>query len=429
MKNLILTLIITLPLTLWGQGWEQTYGNDISSEIGYDLIISNDGNYLVTGQGSGEYSSVWILKINSTNGDTLWTKKINLSFNHIYGKSIIENNNDIYLIGKNNSLSSSSVLIKTNNNGDILFIEELDFNSNQIISTNDNHLVVVGNKQMEGYTNIKVVKLNYEGGLIWESTISNTTKSLNEGESIIENDNNELIIGGNINSKSHLFKLSEEGDEMSSIQISEFGTLKSINNTLDNGIIISGQSYYSQLNLDYDVMVVKINNNDIVEWENNYSINNVGSDWYGTTESGNSIIQTSQNDYILCGETGLNNQSSDLFISKLSFEGDTIWTRKFGNNFTRNFRGFSIVEDVNDNSFVVTGLNNLSTGGLNFDLYILKVDYHGNITSTFEIPLPNPDRKLEKTINLKGQEVKPQTNTPIIEIFDDGSTQKKIIIE
>ena len=240
MKNLILTLIITLPLTLWGQGWEQTYGNDISSEIGYDLIISNDGNYLVTGQGSGEYSSVWILKINSTNGDMLWTKKINLSFNHIYGKSIIENNNDIYLIGKNNSLSSSSVLIKTNNNGDILFIEELDFNSNQIISTNDNHLVVVGNKQMEGYTNIKVVKLNYEGGLIWESTISNTTKSLNEGESIIENDNNELIIGGNINSKSHLFKLSEEGDEISGIQISEFGTLKSINNTLDNGII-SGQ--------------------------------------------------------------------------------------------------------------------------------------------------------------------------------------------
>ena len=58
--------------------------------------------------------------------------------------------------------------------------------------------------------------------------------------------------------------------------------------------------------------------------------------------------------------------------------------------------GFSIVEDVNDNSFVVTGLNNLSTGGLNFDLYILKVDYHGNTsTSTFEI-LPNPDEETRK---------------------------------
>ena len=36
---------------------------------------------------------------------------------------------------------------------------------------------------------------------------------------------------------------------------------------------------------------------------------------------------------------------------------------------------------------------------------------------------------VKKTINLQGQEIKPQTNTPIIEIFDDGSTQKKIIIE
>ena len=41
-----------------------------------------------------------------------------------------------------------------------------------------------------------------------------------------------------------------------------------------------------------------------------------------------------------------------------------------------------------------------------------------------------PHQKIvKKTINLQGQEIKPQTNTPIIEIFDDGSIQKKIIIE
>ena len=52
---------------------------------------------------------------------------------------------------------------------------------------------------------------------------------------------------------------------------------------------------------------------------------------------------------------------------------------------------------------------------------IIKTDGKGNITSTFEIPLPIPDRKLEKTVNLKGQEIKSQTNTPVIEIFDDGT--------
>ena len=42
MKNLILTLIITLPLTLWGQGWEQTYNNS----IGTSVVECSDGNFL-----------------------------------------------------------------------------------------------------------------------------------------------------------------------------------------------------------------------------------------------------------------------------------------------------------------------------------------------------------------------------------------------
>ena len=64
-----------------------------------------------------------------------------------------------------------------------------------------------------------------------------------------------------------------------------------------------------------------------------------------------------------------------------------------------------------------------------YSTFLVKTNQFGNITSTFEIPLPNPERKLEKTINLKGQEIKSQTNTPVIEIFDDGSVEKKLIIE
>ena len=45
------------------------------------------------------------------------------------------------------------------------------------------------------------------------------------------------------------------------------------------------------------------------------------------------------------------------------------------------------------------------------------------------LSLFNTDRKLEKTINLKGQEINPKTNKPIIEIFDDGSVDKKFIVE
>ena len=50
------------------------------------------------------------------------------------------------------------------------------------------------------------------------------------------------------------------------------------------------------------------------------------------------------------------------------------------------------------------------------------------ITSTFNIT-PSSERKLEKIIDLLGRKIKPQINVPFIEIYDDGSTNKKVIIE
>ena len=54
----------------------------------------------------------------------------------------------------------------------------------------------------------------------------------------------------------------------------------------------------------------------------------------------------------------------------------------------------------------------------------------GNITnlSTFNSPTSS-NRKLEKVVNMLGIETKLQQNIPFIEIYDDGSTEKKLIIE
>jgi hypothetical protein len=59
-------------------------------------------------------------------------------------------------------------------------------------------------------------------------------------------------------------------------------------------------------------------------------------------------------------------------------------------------------------------------------------------TSTLEVTISNKPtniyeynttRKLIKTINLLGQEIKPQKNQSYIEIYDDGTRKRKIIIE
>jgi len=52
-----------------------------------------------------------------------------------------------------------------------------------------------------------------------------------------------------------------------------------------------------------------------------------------------------------------------------------------------------------------------------------------NITSVFDITIPSSKRELIKTVDILGRETKPNKNTPFIEIYDDGSTEKKIVIE
>jgi hypothetical protein len=70
---------------------------------------------------------------------------------------------------------------------------------------------------------------------------------------------------------------------------------------------------------------------------------------------------------------------------------------------------------------------------------VTETDDNGcSTTSTLEVTISNEPtniyeynttRKLIKTINLLGQKIKPQKNQSYIEIFDDGSVEKKIVVE
>ena len=99
------------------------------------------------------------------------------------------------------------------------------------------------------------------------------------------------------------------------------------------------------------------------------------------------------------------------------------WEINIGNNLTEDF-GFSILELNSGYLAIGSSESNTNTKGI-----VSKVDINGNVTSTFNMPIPNPNRKLEKVVDMLGRETKFQTNTPFIEIYDDGTVEKKIITE
>ena len=60
--------------------------------------------------------------------------------------------------------------------------------------------------------------------------------------------------------------------------------------------------------------------------------------------------------------------------------------------------------------------------------FIIKADSQGNTTSTLNF-LKNPNKKLYNTYDFLGKELKPKKNIPFIELFDDGTVEKRITID
>ena len=84
------------------------------------------------------------------------------------------------------------------------------------------------------------------------------------------------------------------------------------------------------------------------------------------------------------------------------------------------------VQQTTDGGYIITGWTESFGNGMQ-DVYLIKTDGSGNITSTFNIPI-SPYRKLQKTVDILGRETK-QTNQPLFYIYDDGTVEKRIVIE
>ena len=423
MKNLILTLIITLPLTLLGQGWEQTYPYfDIYIEDNQSnfVIECSNNDILFTGWNDDYDDKLFIVKSNFL-GDTLWTKTIDIElpseFNpDILSHSVVETS-DGYLFLSNwddDPYDYGVCVIKTSFSGDLQGYNFLDNITEgcHIEKTIDNGFIVSGEYYNNFSSEIVLTKLDEVGNQQWIKFYEEDTDDSNEGVCVQQTFDEGFVI---LTSTKKLIKTNSFGDtlwtkNLSVVNQKEVNSLEYIRQTNDNGYIITGS-------LDNDnITLIKLNQDGTLSWEKEYG---------GVNEDkGNSVIQTNDNGFIICGYTSsYGSGNEDVYIIKTDIQGDSIWSKTFGSS--DEDLGLSI-QETSDYGYLIGGIK---TEWGSRTVYLIKTNSFGNITSTFEIPLPNPDRKLEKTVNLIGQEINPQTGQPIIEIFDDGSVEKKLIIE
>tara|TARA_B100001142_G_scaffold81844_1_gene82840 strand:+ start:370 stop:1683 length:1314 start_codon:yes stop_codon:yes gene_type:complete len=437
MKKLLFIILFTIPFIGFGQGWEKTFGGN-TRDIGKSVQQTTDGGYIILGSKGYPNSDFWLIKTDQ-NGYLQWDQTFGSSSYDDEPYSVKQTNDGGYILtGRTRSFGGGTSdkiwLIKTDGNGvqqwDKLFYGGVGWSwGRDVQQTNDGGYIISGYTGSIGGEDVWLIKTDSQGNTLWDKTYTGENIQ-NHCYSVQQTTDGGYIMIGYTNTsmsgqKVWLIKTDLIGDTLWTNKFDgEFG--RDVEQTTDGGYIIVGtkMSGYCQ-----DLMLIKTNGNGTLLWEKFYNLG-------GGPELGNSVQQTTDGGYIMVGIKGPSCSGDsismgldyDLWLVKTDSQGDTIWTKTYGS--LLNDYGVS-VQQTNDGGYIMTGIkgyvfNSSSPGG---DVWLIKTNSQGGMTWSFNIPTSSSNRKLEKVVDILGRETKPKPNTPFIEIYDDGTVDKKIVIE
>ena len=341
------------------------------------VVATTDGGYAILGftqsmdgditDKQDESFDYWVLKFNAED-ELQWQKTYGGSADE-RGSDIIQTQDGGYaLLGYSNS-----------NNGDVtanaglqdFWLAKLDTNGN------------ISWQKSFGYqgadSGISVIQTNDQGYLI--SGILDVTASGGLGNS--SRSENSLHAGGDY----WVLKLNSSGDiEWSKYFGGNFtDTPQGIIQTEDNGFIVVGGSDSNDTDISsnigsYDFWVVRISATGDLVWEKSFGGDQI--------DEARAIVKSSDGNFIIAGDTRSNNNdisnnngAADLWLIKVSPNGDLIWEKTIGGT---SFDVARAIVTTHDNGFLLAGSSRSSDGDVSEnkgqnDAWVLKVDAIGNL--------------------------------------------------
>ena len=209
----------------------------------------------------------------------------------------------------------------------------------------------------------------------WQKTFGGS--SVDESFSVTETSDGGYALVGYLNSGAlEILKTNSLGDTLWTKEYGPPGYNPGyhIEQTSDGGFIVTG-STLPLFTSESNVYLIKTDSNGDSLWTKQYTFIN------SYRSVGNSVKQTSDGGYIICGEqTDSVSNYEDVILIKTNSFGDAIWTKKIGTMLLRE-SGRS-VEQTTDGGYIISGwiLGTASTFGR--DGYFVKTDNLGNVVWT-----------------------------------------------
>ena len=136
----------------------------------------------------------------------------------------------------------------------------------------------------------------------------------------------------------------------------------SIQQTSDGGYIVLGRTNSFGFAHGPALWILKLSSEGDVEWQKIYGASS-------SDHQAHSIQQTMDGAYIVTGEARSWSAGSDIWVLKLSSEGDVEWQKTYGGN---DSDGASSIQQTMDAGYIVVGNTN-SFGAGSIDFWILKL--------------------------------------------------------
>ena len=464
MKKLLL-ILLCLPMIGFGQDcptWTKTYNLNFETETVSTSKQTSDGGFVIVGHvdaGSFTASECRLIKTDMY-GNKIWDQ--------VYNTSVIDGSQGVdvqqtidggyIIVGSGRAFNPPAgqpvddlLLIKTNATGNIVWIKTYpnlaDFGTS-VLQTSDGGYIVTGMSHVSNqYGDAFLMKTDSLGDVLWNQTynLASGGSEINEAYSVKQTIDGGYVVCGitYINNifNAFLIKTNANGNQQWSQIYGGAGTdrLSTVQQTLDTGFVLCGYSP-SLTNGDWDIWLVKTDSNGNQQWEKRFD------NGLNTDDKGFSAIQTSDGGYIVTGVAKLNGSSwtstRDLYLIKTDDNGIEQWSNIFAScensangSHSFEYRVGQSVHETQDGGYVVavSGVTVIYLGGTNgfeydFDVALIKTNSTGNTTSTLNADIKS-NRSIVKTVDMLGKQTKPKTNTPLIEIYDDGTVEKRIVVE
>lgn len=364
------------------------------NESGQSVVATSDGGFAVLGYSQSMDGDLlnksnisydfWLIKYNF-NGEQEWQKVYGGSSDDRGYDIILSNDNNMVIFGSSKSAdgdvssnagSNDFWIAKISNFGAIIWEKSLGYsgsdNGYSVIQTIDNGYLLLGVLDVtasDGEGNNRISSYRHAGGDYWAVKL--------DANGVLEWSR---YFGGNFTDTSYAACQTQGGDYII------------IGSSDSNDIDVSNNKG------TYDFWIIKISSEGNLIWEKSYG----GSE----IDEALDITPTTDGNFIVCGNTrsnnidvNLNNGAADIWILKITPNGEILWEKTYGGN---SFEAAKSVHQTTDNGFVIAGNsrsdnNDLTKNNGQNDGWIFKINQDGILQWQSSIGGSNIDLLMDST--------------------------------